>query len=230
MFKSAIGAKVIMAVTGLLLFGFLIAHLAGNLMVFGGPNYLNGYAMHLRDFGPLLWVARLGLLAVLVVHLLAAFSISRRNANARPEPYAYQPDFPKSNALSRHMLFTGMVILAFLVFHLAHYTFFLTHPQYKELHWTFPDGKHWHDVYAMVIEGFRVPWLVGLYFVAQIFLWMHLSHALSSVFQTLGFRNPRNDRFFAALGPAVATVLSAGYLSIPLAVLLRVIGPVTNTG
>lgn len=229
MFKSTVVAKLTMAVTGLLLLGFVIGHLAGNLQIFMGPETLNAYAMHLRDLGPLLWVARIGLLAALIVHLVAAFSLTRLNTGARPEGYAYQLDFPNSTTISRHMLLTGMLVLAFLLYHLAHFTFQWTNPEYKELHWKFVDGHEFHDVYNMVVLGFSSPWIVGLYLVAQLFLWMHLSHALTSVTQTLGIKGTRNRAWLDAVGPLLATAIAIGYISIPLAVLTGVVGAVTQS-
>ena len=230
MFQTAIPAKLVMAFTGLLLFGFVIAHLAGNLQVFAGPEQLNGYAMHLRDLGPLLWIARLVLLFALIVHIGAALALTRQNNEARPQSYAYPFNtFPKSSVISRHMLLTGGVIAAFVVYHLAHFTFLVTNPSYKNLHWKFADGKEFHDVYNMIVAGFSDPWIVGLYVIAQVFLWAHLAHALSSVFQTLGLKTARNESFINAIGPVIATVIFIGYVSIPLAVMAGVIRPVTQS-
>jgi len=230
MFQTANSAKLVMAFTGIILFGFVIAHLAGNLQVFAGPEQLNGYAMHLRDLGPLLWGLRIVLLIALFVHMAAAFSLTKQNNDARPIPYsAKRPlDFPASSQMSRHMLLTGMTIAGFVVYHLAHFTFLVTNPSYKELHWKFADGKEWHDVYGMIVAGFSVPWIVAIYLIAQVFLWMHLSHALSSVFQTLGLKNARNESFINAMGPVVATAIFIGYASIPVGVLTGVIRAVTQ--
>lgn len=229
MFKSAVGAKLVMAVTGLLLFGFVIAHLLGNLQTFIGPEALNAYALHLRDLGPVLWVGRIVLILALLTHISAAIWLTRKNMDARPEAYAFQQDFPNSTTMSRHMLLTGWLILAFLAYHLAHFTFQVTHPEYRELHWKLADGRTGHDVYNMVVAGFQSPWLVGLYLVAQLFLWMHLSHAISSVLQTLGLKNPKNERLVDAAGPVVATLIAIGYVSIPLAVLTGVVRAVTQS-
>ncbi|MBX9654436.1 succinate dehydrogenase cytochrome b subunit [bacterium] len=228
MFQTANSAKLVMAFTGIILFGFVIAHLAGNLQVFAGPDQLNGYAMHLRDLGPLLWGLRIVLLIALFVHIAAAISLTKQNNDARPTPYAKPLNFPASSPLSRHMLLTGWTIAAFVVYHLGHFTFLVTNPSYKELHWKFHDGTEWHDVYGMVVVAFSNPWIVVLYLIAQVFLWMHLSHALSSVFQTLGLKNARNESFINAIGPVVATAIFIGYASIPLGVLTGVIRAVTQ--
>ncbi|MBY0587816.1 succinate dehydrogenase cytochrome b subunit [bacterium] len=226
MFPSAVGSKLLMAATGLAILLFVLGHLAGNLQFFGGPDVINTYALHLRDLGPLLWVARLGLLAAFALHLSLAVSLTRRNSLARPEGYAFQTDFPQSSVASRHMWLTGWLILAFVVFHLAHFTFQWTHPEYRELHWKASDGREGHDVYSMIIKGFSQPFLVGLYIVAQVFLWLHLSHAVSSMLQTLGLKNPRNEKLLDLAGPVLATIIFVGYVSIPLAVLLGVVKPI----
>jgi succinate dehydrogenase / fumarate reductase cytochrome b subunit len=214
-----------MAITGFAVLLFVLGHLAGNLQVFGGQDVINLYALHLRDLGPLLWVARIGLLAVFVTHIALAISLTRRNSSARPEGYAFQTDYPNSTVASRHMWLTGWLILAFVIFHLAHYTFQWTHPEYRELHWKAPDGREGHDVYTMIIKGFSQPFLVGLYIVAQVFLWLHLSHAVSSMLQTLGLKNPRNEKLLDLAGPLLATLIFVGYVSIPLAVLFGVVRP-----
>ncbi len=230
MLRSAVGSKLMMAFTGLAVLLFVIAHLLGNLQVFGGPDVVNLYALHLKDLGPLLWVARIGLLTVFVTHLALAVSLTRRNAAARPQAYAFQIDYPESTVASRHMWLTGWLILAFVVFHLAHFTFQWTHPEYRGLHWKAPDGREGHDVYAMMIAGFSQPFLVALYIVAQIFLWLHISHAVSSMLQTLGLKNPRNENLLGLAGPALATLIFVGYVSIPLAVLFGVVKQASPSG
>jgi succinate dehydrogenase / fumarate reductase cytochrome b subunit len=230
MLRSAVGSKLLMAFTGLALLLFVIAHLAGNLQVFGGPDVLNLYALHLRDLGPLLWIARIGLLVLFGTHLALAVSLTRRNNQARPQAYAFQIDYPQSTVASRHMWLTGWLILAFVVFHLAHYTFQWTHPEYRGLHWKAPDGREGHDVYAMLIAGFSQPFLTGLYVVAQIFLGLHISHAVTSMLQTLGLKNPKNENYVRLAGPVLATLIFVGYVSIPLAVLFGVVKQVSPSG
>lgn len=227
MFRTSVGAKEGMAASGVFLFAFVIGHLLGNLQIYLGPDALNGYALSLRDHGGLLWTARLGLLAALVLHVATAAILTRKNRSARPDPYVLQ-DFPRSSVAARTMFLSGWLILAFVLFHLAHYTFCWIHPDYANLEWTSPDGRRGHDVYSMTVRGFQDPWIVGLYIVAQIFLAMHLSHGLSSIVQTFGLKTHRNERVIDKVGPVAAGVIFAGYVSIPLAVLLGLVAMRTS--
>ena len=157
--NSSIGMKWIMGLTGLLLFLFVLAHMIGNLQVFAGPDQLNDYAVHLRDFGPLLWVAHIGLLVLFTAHVVSAIRLMQLNRSARPIPYAVvSPQV--SGYAARSMLMGGLIVLGFLCYHLAHFTFGLTHPEQFALH----DAKGQHDVYAMVVLGFRQP-LVSIFYI-----------------------------------------------------------------
>jgi succinate dehydrogenase / fumarate reductase cytochrome b subunit len=211
--RSSIGKKLVVALTGLALVGFLLAHLAGNLLVFGGQESFNTYAQTLRDIGPGLWVVRFLLLALAGTHVLLALRLQAENSAARGAPYAVQRRLVASPA-ARSMLLTGLLVLAFVLYHLAHFTWRVAHPEFAgRLDAAGPD-----DVYSMVVGSFGQPLIAGLYLVAIVLLGLHLSHGVSSVFQTLGFRHPRWERTLARVGPAFGTLVAAGYLSIPLAV------------
>lgn len=212
---TSIGSKTVMAITGLLLFGFVVAHMIGNLQVFAGPAKLNGYAETLQDLGPLLWVMRGGLLVIFLAHLAAAFSIYRTNSAARP--VAYVSSKPQiTTYAARTMVYSGLIVLAFVVYHLAHFTFGWVAPGYASLR----DHLGRPDVYSMVVLGFRVPAIAISYVVAQAVLATHLSHGLSSAFQTLGVTHPRLAFLKAGFGKAVAAVIFVGNVSMPLAALL----------
>lgn len=211
--RSSIGKKLVVALTGLAMVGFLLAHLAGNLQVFGGQEPLNAYAQTLQDIGPPLWVARLGLLALAGTHVLLALRLQAENGAARGAPYVVQRRQVATPA-ARSMLLTGLVVMAFVLYHLAHYTWHVAHPEFAGR----LDEAGRHDVYSMVVGSFGQPLIAGLYVVAIVLLGLHLSHGVSSVFQTLGFRHPRWERTLARVGPAFGTLVAAGYLSIPLAV------------
>ena len=216
--RNSVSAKLLMAITGILLLGFVVAHLSGNLLVFAGRDSLNSYALHLRDLGVLLWIARIGLLAVFVVHLTLAIRLTLKNRDARRDRYVVH-HYPRSSVASRTMMTSGWLILAFVILHLAHFTFLWLHPEMASWHWTNPyDGRVGHDVYRTVYVAFQSPWYVGLYVVAMIFLAMHLTHAVTSIFQTLGLKTPRTERAILSAGPLVAGLILAGYISIPLAV------------
>lgn len=219
MFRTSVAAKTVMAATALMLFGFVVGHLLGNLQIFLGPGALNAYALSLRDHLGLLWAARVVLLAALVLHVATAVHLTRKNRMARPDRYVLQR-YPHSDVAARAMLLTGWLILAFVLFHLAHYTFCWIHPEYAALEWTAPDGRRGHDVYTMTVLGFQSPLIVLIYIAAQVVLAMHLSHGLSSVVQTFGFKTHRNERAVNKIGPVLAGAIFVGFVSIPISVLL----------
>jgi succinate dehydrogenase / fumarate reductase cytochrome b subunit len=212
--STSIGSKTVMAITGLLLFGFVVAHMVGNLQVFAGPEKLNAYAKMLKDLGPLLWAMRLGLLGIFLTHVATAFVIHRANTAARPVAYVSAKPQVTTYA-ARTMFWSGLLVLAFVVYHLAHFTFGWLAPAQFDLR----DAAGRHDVYAMVVLGFRVPAIAVSYVVAQAVLAMHLSHGLSSAFQTLGVTHPRLAFLKAGFGKAVAAVIFLGNVSMPLAAL-----------
>lgn len=215
---SSVGSKVLVALTGLGLVTFVVFHMIGNLKVFAGPDAINAYAYFLKHgLGALIWVARIGLLGVFVLHLALALRLKARSAAARPVKYQY-PNSVQATPASRTMLWTGVVILAFTLFHLAHFTFAWTNTaatatgpvNYLEL----KDGQGRHDVYSMVVAGFSDPVLVALYVGAQLLLFVHLSHGIPSTFQTLGLKNKRFRGPIKMLGLAVALTILVGNLAI----------------
>ncbi len=147
--RSSIGKKVIMAVTGVLLIGFIMAHMAGNLLVFVGPDAINDYAKLLKESGLILWVARIGLILIFVLHIASAIALKRENRKARPQAYAYKNTVQASIA-SRYMGLTGSVILLFVIGHLLHFTWTFFNPEYAAL----IDNQGRHDVYRMIVTGF----------------------------------------------------------------------------
>jgi succinate dehydrogenase / fumarate reductase, cytochrome b subunit len=211
--SSSIGRKLLVALTGVMLLGFLIAHLAGNLQVFLGQEAINAYAAGLRELGPLLWVARIGLIFVAVVHVVLTVQIAAENRVARPVRYRATGRI-QTTLQSRSMTLTGLMLLAFVVFHLAHLTWGLTHPEQHAL----KDALGRPDVYSMMVLGFRQPAVAGTYLVAMVLLGLHLMHGLSSVWQTLGVDSPRWNGLLLATGPVLGTLITAGYLAIPAAV------------
>jgi succinate dehydrogenase / fumarate reductase cytochrome b subunit len=223
---SSIGAKWLMALTGLALVGFVIAHMLGNLQVFSGREKLNAYAEALQNLGPLLWAMRLGLLTIFVVHIASAFKVWRTNKAARPVPYATLEPQVTSMA-ARTMMLSGLVVLAFTLYHLAHFTFGWTNPEHFAL--TEPVARAAdplrRDVYAMVVSGFQVPFVSIVYVIAQAILALHISHGASSAFQTFGVTHPLLRPLFAKLGPALAVVVFVGNCSIPVAILAGAVKP-----
>jgi succinate dehydrogenase / fumarate reductase cytochrome b subunit len=224
---SSLGKKYVMALTGIALFLFVIGHLVGNLQVFGAPDAINTYAHFLKSKPGLIWGARLGLLVTVGLHVAAALSLTAASKAARPVQYVGGSAYGASTR-SRYMLVSGLVILAFVIYHLLHFTALLPGlngtVDFKSLHTTLPDGTKTHDVYAMMIRGFQVWWVAAFYLIAQGLLFAHLSHGLSALFQSLGLRNhvwwPRITGF----ANVASILIFLGYASIPLAVLVGGMG------
>lgn len=218
-YHSSIGKKIIVAVTGVVLMGFLVGHLLGNLLVFSGPEALNAYARGLHEMKGLVWVARIGLLASVALHVVATVQLTRQNRAAKPQKYAVNAT-RKATRASRTMIWTGLTILAFVIYHLTHYTIGgangyrdPANPRYF-----LPDGSH--NAYNMVIDGFSVWYVSAFYIIALFLLCSHLSHGFASVFQTLGLATPRTRKAIGIASHVYAWGLFIGYTSIPLAILL----------
>lgn len=224
--RSTIGRKMLVSITGLAMIVFVIGHLLGNLLVFAGPDALNAYGYFMKSKPALLWSARIGLLAVLFVHLWASLTLNLANRDARPQRY-YSHKPIQSTLGSRTMVQTGLLLLAFIVFHLLHYTVGVTHPEHFEktttLMW---QGQEvvCHDVYGMVIAGFSDPLVAGAYIVSMLLLGLHLSHGIASLFQSVGFRHSVYTPFLRKAGLAIAVLLAGGNIAIVIAVLTGLVG------
>jgi succinate dehydrogenase / fumarate reductase cytochrome b subunit len=210
LFNSPVGAKMLMAITGLMLTGFVIAHLSGNLLIFAGPETFNAYAKWLHSLGALLWVARLGLLAAFVLHIYLAIKLSIENRAARPVQYAHEATI-QATVASRYMKHTGALMLTFVIYHLAHYTFRVVGNDLANI----PQD----DVYAVVVAGFSSPVVSSFYIFSMAAVAMHLRHGVSSLFQSLGVYHGNINPITSKLGPIVAIITFIGFSSIPLAVL-----------
>jgi succinate dehydrogenase / fumarate reductase, cytochrome b subunit len=212
--RSSIGAKHIMALTGIGLVLFAIAHMVGHFAVFVGQDAYNTYAATLQSLGALKWLIRGGLVAIVVIHIAAALRLVALNKAARPVKYAvFRPRVTPFYA--RAMPWTGLIVLAFIIYHLLHFTFGVVLHDY----YTLTDAQGRHDVYSMLVLGFKNPVVSISYIIATFLLSLHLAHGVSSMFQSLGIRHPKYDRLIGALGPAVAAVLFVGFISTPVAVL-----------
>ena len=218
-YRSDLGKKAVMAVTGIGLFGFVLVHMLGNLKLYQGAEKLNAYAEFLREFGSpvlphsgLLWIARLGLLVLVVLHVTAATQLTVGNLRARPEKYR-QRETIQSTYASRTMRWGGVIIALYVVYHLAHLTVGSAHPD-------FIPG----DVYHNVVTGFQVWWVSAIYIVANLALGFHLFHGLWSMFQTLGWWQSSDKRAWTrSFAVAFALVITVGNLSFPLAVLTGIV-------
>lgn len=212
-FSSSIGRKWVVALTGIVLVLFVIGHLLGNLSIFLGPDAINGYALFLQNLGEILWAIRLVLLACVVLHIWFTIALWRENRAARPQKYAVKNDI-ETTVYARLMRLSGLTVLAFIIFHLAEFTWQAFTPEYRSWH----DSQGRHDVYRMVIAGFSNPFVTGFYIIAIGLLAMHLSHGIASLFQTLGITTAKMRPLFERSGRTVAWIIFAGYISIPLAV------------
>ncbi|MES2745121.1 MAG: succinate dehydrogenase cytochrome b subunit [Bdellovibrionota bacterium] len=216
--KSSLGSKFIMAVTGAGLFAFLIGHIAGNLLLYWGQDAFNAYALGLRHlpYG-LLWIARGGLIVFFGAHIYIAYRLTFHNRRARPERYAYESTLQASFA-SRTMPYTGSLILIFLLLHLAHFTFRWLGGDVDLID---PLGRD--DVYTMVVHAFQNPIYSVLYAISMAVLGYHLSHGLSSMWQSLGLNHQKYNFFFRRICPLLGWVVCAAAATIPLAVAFGII-------
>lgn len=206
--RSLVGKKVVMAVTGVILLLYIIGHLLGNLQIFEGPERLNAYAAFLKSTGELLWAVRIVLLVSLVLHVIASVQVSLASKRSRPADYVEKKSIETSYA-ARTMIWSGPLIFLYVVYHLAMFTFLVTGPGYSPT-----------DVYRNEVQAFQVPAISAFYVVAIIFLGMHLYHGTWSMLHTLGASNPRYRVLRRTIAPIVAIAITVGYIAIPIAVLL----------
>lgn len=223
LYRSMVGKKAVMAITGIILFGFVLVHMVANLKLYegayqsgeyAGRAYLDVYGEFLRHVGEpalpaygALWLVRIVLLASVVLHIWASWQVTRLSRQARPRGYVSRPKIHTTYA-SRTMRWGGVIILLFVVYHLLHFTTGTVHPDFRE-------GAVYHNLVA----GFQV-WYVSLfYIVAQVALGFHLYHGLWSLFQSLGWNHPRFNRWRSGFAHAFAWIVTLGNISFPLAVL-----------
>ena len=199
-----------MAVTGAMMFAFVVGHMLGNLQMFEAPEHINAYGHFLHNLGELLWIERGILLLTIALHTTATIQLALRSSAARPVGYSRRQAINSSYA-SRTMYWSGPIVLAFIIFHLLQFTAGYLHP-----HATFVEG----DVYANVVSGFQVWWVSAWYIFAMILLGLHLSHGLWSMFQSVGLAHPRNSVLIKNAARAIATLIVLGYIAIPISVLL----------
>ncbi|MBC8040393.1 MAG: succinate dehydrogenase cytochrome b subunit [Opitutaceae bacterium] len=244
LFNSSIGRKFLMAVSGLVLVGFVVGHLVGNLQIFAAPDQINGYAHFLQSLGPTLWVARGLLLVMVVIHIWAAVVLTIDNRKARGAQDYEVKKWIQASVASRYMRWTGIVVLAFIVYHLAHFTVgvagkdtfktaFNEYEMTEAFHITgFPvveRGTPVHDVYSMVFLGFQNPIVSLFYIVAVGLLAVHLLHGFDSMFQTLGWRNYRWSGALRKITVLFCLAYFLGNLAIPGAILTGLLKPAPGT-
>lgn len=217
-YRSSLGKKAVMAVTGLILFGFVLVHMAGNLKLYQGEAAYDAYAEHLRELGApifahgqLLWVFRFVLLAAVGLHLHAATVLTLQNWKARPARYEVRESLQSTYA-ARTMRWGGVIVLLFVLYHLAQLTLGWAHPDFQP-------GK----VFQNVIVAFSIPWVAIFYVVANLALGLHLYHGLWSLFQSLGWNHPKLNPWRRRFAAFFAAAVTLGNVSFPIAVLTGVV-------
>lgn len=215
---GSVGSKVVMAVTGMGLWLFIVAHLAGNATVYLGRQNFNHYATALHQTPALLWLVRVCLMVGLPLHIFTAARTALLNRNARPVPYASGDKAPARLA-AKSMMLSGLVVVTFFVYHLAHFTWRVTGPMPPPL----PSGE-W-DAYSMLVLGFQQPLIAGFYVLGQILLAAHLSHGLYSMFQHLGLWGKKWTPWLKGAALVVGYGLCAIFASIPFSVFLGFVKP-----
>lgn len=213
--KSSLGKKYLVAITGIGLFLFVIAHMIGNLqfLIPDGGEAINKYGHFLQSTPEILWPARIGLLAIVIVHIWTSVALTIENRQARNQQYT-EKKVVDATLASRTMIWSGGVIFAFIVYHLAHFTLMTVHPEFRDLH----DAQGRHDVHAMMVAGFSNPWVSGFYVLAVGLLCFHLSHGVSAMFSSLGLKNEAYECRIDAFAKIASAILFLGYAAIPVSV------------
>ena len=210
---TSVGQKVVMAVTGAIMVGFVLVHFLGNALIFAGPEAINSYSELLHNSHGLIWVARAILLLSVVSHVGAALSLFAKNSSARQRRYQVKRDLA-TNYAARTMVVSGPILLGFIVFHLAHLTF------------GFTPGPYEHsstDVYANLVRGFSIPWVTGLYVVSMLALGLHLFHGTWSMFQSLGINHSAYNKRIMRAALGITALVTVGNISIALSVLFGIV-------
>jgi succinate dehydrogenase / fumarate reductase cytochrome b subunit len=213
--QSSVGRKIIMAVTGFVLIAFVCVHLLGNSSVFLGADAINAYAQKLHSLGPFVWVFRLVMLAAFAIHIIIGIQLTMENKAATPEKNV-QVKRLRTGFGAETMVVSGLVLLAFVIYHLLHFTVRVTNPEiYVPL-----GDQGMVDVFYMLVKGFSSALPVLIYLIGMGFLFLHVGHGFQSLFQTLGLSNDKSLPVMGLLSKLVAVVLLLGYISIPLLIVV----------
>ena len=222
---SSIGRKILMAITGQAMVLFAVIHLLGNSSIFGWlPGGINSYAHHLHSLpAPIIIGFRLGLLVFVCVHIWFGIQLTIENSGGRPKQYAVKST-QKATFASENMIWTGVLLMAFILYHLAHFTFQIINPDTAALNHLVPlHGDNVPNVLGMVVSAFQNMLVTLIYAGAMLILFLHLSHGIQSFFQTLGWSNDRVQPFLTKAGTLAALALFLGYAAVPLTILLRIL-------
>jgi len=211
--SDSIGRKAVVAVTGFFMIMFVLVHLLGNSTIFSGPGGINAYSAKLHGLGPFVWVFRAFLAGVLALHVIFAILLTLENSAANPDKYAVKKML-KATFAGETMIWTGSLLLMFLVYHLLQFTVRVTPDIIPEAVAVKPG-----NVFAMVVASFRITWISLVYVAAMVALFLHLSHGIQSIFQTFGLSNDKTLPQFTACGKLLSTLLLLGFCSIPVLIL-----------
>ncbi len=213
LFSDSIGRKAVMAVTGLLMVLFVVGHLLGNLTIFAGPDGINSYAQHLHELAPLVWGTRIVMAVAVLLHVFLAVQVTVENSAAKPDKYAVSNSL-RATFASKTMIWTGVIIAAFVVYHLLQFTFRVTPDIVSGM-----DGDRF-DVFTMVLSSLGNAFIGAMYVVAMVSLFLHLSHGIQSAFQTLGLSNAFLLPRWGVAGKVASVVFLVGFGAIPVAILV----------
>ncbi len=220
-YASSVGKKILVALTGLILVAFVLGHMIGNLLVFAGQDAINEYGHMLQTMGHggLIWVARAGLLTAVVIHIVTTIQLTRQNRAARDTKYGREATRVATPA-SRIMIYSGLTVLAFIIYHLLHFTVRVSNDFNSAAYKTELHGETVHNVYKMVIDGFSWAPAAVFYIIAIVLLCNHLIHGVSSLFQTLGLTTAKTWPLYQKLAQGFALLILIGNCSIPIAIWL----------
>jgi len=232
LYSTAVGKKYVMAVTGIAMMGFVLFHMIGNLKMFLGASDLNHYAHFLEKLlyplapeKTVLWILRAGLIGMLILHLHAAYSLTVMNRTARPVKYQSARDYQIANFASRTMRWSGVIVLAFIVWHLLDLTFGVVNSQTNAFY--MEGDERLKDVYNAVVHSFERPVVAVFYIVANVLLGIHLFHGAWSTFQSLGWNNPRFNKWRNAFATGFAAIVVVGNVTFPVAVMAGILEKAT---
>ncbi|MBI5395251.1 MAG: succinate dehydrogenase cytochrome b subunit [Verrucomicrobia bacterium] len=215
---SSVGKKLVMGITGTVLFAFVVVHMIGNLQVFLGRDAINHYAEFLQTNAELLWPTRIILAVCVVLHIFTGASLTLENRSKRGVAYDVKK-IVGASLVSRTMFISGSIILCFIVYHILHFTTGTTNPEFMAL----KDAHGRHDVYRIILAGFANPWAAGFYVLGVGLLGFHLSHGVRALCETLGLRLENYAACIDRTAIVVAWILFLGFASVPVAVVLQVV-------
>ncbi len=212
LFSDSIGRKAVMAVSGLLMVLFVVGHLLGNLTIFAGADGINSYAQHLHDLAPVVWITRVVMGTAVILHFILSIQITMENSKAKPEKYAVSRSL-RATFASKNMIWTGVILAAFIVYHLLHFTIRVTPNLVLQ-----DDAQGRFDVFTMVSTSFQTLSVAVVYVIAMVSLFLHLSHGIQSLFQTLGLSNGVMLPRYGTVGKVASFIFLVGFAAIPVAI------------